>query len=571
MLLFLQTRNCLRGGGSLALGAENPGAREWSLGDTIRLSYVLETQAYPQAGSRPIGSYRSITVRAHRLLLVRNASVENAGRYMAGRDRRGNAPRAVGWRVRVKARDSFQASRPCSDSVGPPCAPCSCLKVRAFSGKSRACCESHVSDEGAEVTLTLNVSRNFYSFEQSEPAAVDYELGPYGDTQLTWMLGSGLFRTQTVPVLLTSNGPVHFGKRFYLNPPPKADVRGDLTLEVQLRHTDTRPSRSENVLVPHRVLWSSCREQNCSLINAYGAASGRCECSARDGRRAEAFVTSSAAPTATASRWGRKRSAKTSASVLGAMHLRTGAACCSSASTTRCARMSTARPQRTTAVGECREQLDCLLSHYTWLNDEGCSVRAVGSADRACLRVSCSASADSEATSASATCARGPCVCPDDQPPQDAFCLHPQLNRPQVAHTQEGGGAKERHQVDASLAIRDAIIYSSPLCAEACQCGRPPRPPRSEDFKRASPTAAALAAGGHSGGACTPDAADRESGPGPGWALEEGPLLLPAVVAPLVDDARRLLIPVRAFSNTHNPHFHSRPAQDGAVSHSSRH
>lgn len=145
------------------------------------------------------------------------------------------------------------------------------------------------------------------------------------------------------------------------------------------------------------------------------------------------------------------------------------------------------------------------------------------------------------------------------------------IRRPQVAHTQEGGGAKERHQVDASLAIRDAIIYSSPLCAEACQCGRPPRPPRSEDFKRASPTAAALAAGGHSGGACTPDAADRESGPGPGWALEEGPLLLPAVVAPLVDDARRLLIPVGAFSNTHNPHFHSRPAQDGAVSHSSRH
>ncbi|KAH9363625.1 hypothetical protein HPB48_004146 [Haemaphysalis longicornis] len=92
---------------------------------------------------------------------------------------------------------------------------------------------------------------------------------------------------------------------------------------------------------------------------------------------------------------------------------------------------------RKSKVGECREQLDCFLNHSTCLADEGRCVcaegfRAVfmaGSADRACLRVSCSTDSDCEATSAGATCVRGLCVCPDDQPPQSAFCLLPQPNR----------------------------------------------------------------------------------------------------------------------------------------------
>ncbi|KAH7974454.1 hypothetical protein HPB49_015701 [Dermacentor silvarum] len=294
LLLLLQWSRGLRGSASsqassLTLVAENPGAGDWSLGDTVRLSYVLETQADTQVtcsrDSRLVSAYlftvptRTITVRARRLLLVRNASVENAGRYLC-RARCGNASRAVGWRVRVRARDQCPSVLPCKEVQGSPCTPCSCPQGRAFFGKSRAftCYEAPRGPTGNDLKMALNVSRRPYSFEQFEPVVVDYELRTYGDTQVTWLVDNVLHHTHTVLVPHKSQGLVSFSKRFVLDPPPKATRHLELTVEAQLRHTDLRVSESVTAVVSRSVLWSSCKEDNCSAINAYCAASGRCEC-----------------------------------------------------------------------------------------------------------------------------------------------------------------------------------------------------------------------------------------------------------------------------------------------------
>ncbi|KAK8764053.1 hypothetical protein V5799_033336 [Amblyomma americanum] len=203
LLPRLQSAESVRGALSqaswLTLVAENPGARDWSLGDTVRLSYVLETRADTHVtctrDSRLVSAYlfsvptHSITVRARRLLLVRNASVENAGRYLC-RARCGNASRAVGWRVRVRAHDSCPpaGAKSCHEVQGRPCTPCSCPQGRAFFGKSRVftCHDAPRGPSGADLKMALNVSRRPYSFEQLEPVVVDYELHTYGDTQGLW-------------------------------------------------------------------------------------------------------------------------------------------------------------------------------------------------------------------------------------------------------------------------------------------------------------------------------------------------------------------------------------------------
>ncbi|XP_065292167.1 uncharacterized protein [Dermacentor albipictus] len=501
LFLLLQRTRCLRGSAasqapSLTLVAENPGAGDWSLGDTVRLSYVLETQTDTQVtcsrDSRLVSSYlftvptRSITVRARRLLLVRNASVENAGRYLC-RARSGNASRAVGWRVRVRARDQCPSVLPCMELQGRPCTPCSCPQGRAFFGKSRAftCYEAPRGPSGNDLKITLNVSRRPYSFEQFEPIVVDYELRTYGDTQVTWLVDNVLYHTHTVLVPQKSEGLVSFNKRFVLDPPPKATRHVELSVEAQLRHTDLRVSESLTAVVSRSVLWSSCMEENCSAINAYCAASGRCECAegwaeSRGICRLHCHSNSDCRKLGETSvckehecDCGRGHVLRHSRCTTlecfnhkmctdkhGAFsschqgrcwclvgHVMTNSTCdpvdclddseCTDESTRcvgrhcRCASDFdlVENKCRKSKVGECNLDVPCPRNHSTCLHEEGecvCSpgyraVFAPSSAERSCLRVSCARDADCKA--AGARCQRGLCVCPDDRPAESGFCL----------------------------------------------------------------------------------------------------------------------------------------------------
>ncbi|XP_037528930.1 uncharacterized protein LOC119406269 [Rhipicephalus sanguineus] len=509
LLLLLQRTECLRGSAasqtsSLTLVAENPGAGDWSLGDTVRLSYVLETQADTHVtctrDSRLVSAYlftvptRTITVRARRLLLVRNASVENAGRYLC-RARSGNASRAVGWRVRVRTRDQCPSVLPCQEAQGRPCTPCSCPQGRAFFGKSRAftCYETPRGHLGNDLKMAVNVSRRLYTFEQFEPVVVEYELRAYGDTQVTWLVDNVVYHTHTVLVPQKSTGLVSFSKRFVLDPSPKAARHVELTVEAQLRHTDLRVSESVTAVMSRSVLWSSCKEENCSAINAHCAPSGRCEC-AEGWTESRGVCRLHCHSNPDCQELGKTTVCKDHECECGrghvlkhkrcmplecfnhkmctdmhgafsschqgrcwclAGHVMTNGRCdpvdclddseCTEENTRcigrhcRCASDFdlVENKCRKSKVGECNLDVPCPRNHSTCLHEEGecfCApgyraVFALSSAERTCLRVSCAIDSDCTAASAVARCQRGLCVCPDDRPAESGFCLLPHDSR----------------------------------------------------------------------------------------------------------------------------------------------
>lgn len=182
---------------SLSLVAEHPGGRDWSLGDTVRLSYVVETRADTRVScsrdGRVVSSYvlsvptRTVRVRVRRLILVRNASINTAGRYVC-RATSGGASRAVGWRVRVKPQTACQATHLCREVVrtggGPEssdmCSPCGCPAGKSFYGRNR---EYRCYDNGRS-RLALEVKKRSYVFYQFDPLVVDYDIRTYGDTQV---------------------------------------------------------------------------------------------------------------------------------------------------------------------------------------------------------------------------------------------------------------------------------------------------------------------------------------------------------------------------------------------------
>lgn len=332
--------------------------------------------------------------------------------------------------------------------------------------------------------MVLNVSRKPYSFDQFEPVVVDYELHTYGDTQITWLVDNVLYHTHTVLVPTKSKGLVAFRKRFFLDPSPKVDRRVELTVEAQLRHTDMRTSESLSVLVSRSVLWSSCREQNCSSINAHCAPSGRCEC-AEGWTESRGVCRLHCHSNADCGQLGKSPMCKDHECECGrghvlkhmscvplecvnhkmctdahgaasscheghcwclAGHVMTNGTCepvdclddseCSEENTRcvgrhcRCASDFDLIENRCrkSKVGDCNLDVPCQHNHSTCMHEEGECVCASGyravfapsSAERTCLRVSCAVDADCEAAASAARCLQGLCVCADNERPAES-------------------------------------------------------------------------------------------------------------------------------------------------------
>ncbi|EEC00689.1 hypothetical protein IscW_ISCW001514 [Ixodes scapularis] len=272
---------------ALSLVAQQPASPDWPLGATVRLAYVLEaatdTRVTCTLGERQLSDYvlrvptKSVVHRAHRMLVVSNASHVDAGLYVC-RARTANVTRVVAWRVHLISRTPCSETHVCNETAGAPCRPCSCPARKMFYGRNRL---FRCYDAGWAPTLRVKE----HDFHDRRPVVIDYELTTFGDTQMNWYLNNKLVHTHTT-LVNSHEHTVTFNKRLVVPGPYLVDVQRYGLLEAHLRNTDMRASATLSLLVTklrrdlpcNQTTKMRCLPLNAVCGNYSSGGAGSCQC-----------------------------------------------------------------------------------------------------------------------------------------------------------------------------------------------------------------------------------------------------------------------------------------------------
>ncbi|XP_064485351.1 uncharacterized protein LOC135397670 isoform X2 [Ornithodoros turicata] len=200
------------------------------------------------------------------MLLVRNASMEHAGRYLChARTHVSNVTRTVGWKVHLRAPSLCPLAYGCHERDDVICHPCTCPPKKQFYGRNRIF-RCYNEQNIVDVKL-LTTSHNFRQFE---PLVVDYELTTFGDTQVRWIVNGYIRQSYTV-LLNTEETIVTLQKRLIIGDKVERDERYEGTIEARVRGTELIASRTATIVLSYIQPGSPCEPNEsklrCSVIN----------------------------------------------------------------------------------------------------------------------------------------------------------------------------------------------------------------------------------------------------------------------------------------------------------------